>query len=173
MEYLSLGRVKDAFGLDGSLKIFSTTNMSNYRYQKGAKVFIYDEANDERKEYVVLNYRHNGNLDFVKLEEIATKEDAFAKKGQNIYVVKDNKDLAPNTYFYSDLEGCEIIGNNGKLLGKVVKVEEFPAQITLRVAFNNKNYFVPFISPFIKNVDIENKKIEINEIEGLIWELRF
>lgn len=173
MEYLALGKIIDSFGLDGTLKIYSTTNMGKMRYQKGNKVYLFDEQNKEYVPYTVLNYRHNGNLDFVKLEEIATKEDAFAKKGQNIYVVKDNKDLAPNTYFYSDLEGCEIVGNNGKLLGKVVKVEEFPAQITLRVAFNNKNYFVPFISPFIKNVDIENKKIEINEIEGLIWELRF
>ena len=173
MEYLTLGKIIDSFGLDGTLKIYSTTNMGKMRYQKGNKVYLFDEQNKEYVPYTVLNYRHNGNLDFVKLEEIATKEDAFAKKGQNIYVVKDNKDLAANTYFYSDLEGCEIVGNNGKLLGKVVKVEEFPAQITLRVAFNNKNYFVPFISPFIKNVDIENKKIEINEIEGLIWELRF
>ena len=168
MEYLALGKIIDSFGLDGTLKIYSTTNMGKMRYQKGNKVYLFDEQNKEYVPYTVLNYRHNGNLDFVKLEEIATKEDAFAKKGQNIYVVKDNKDLAPNTYFYNDLEGCEIVGNNGKLLGKVVKVEEFPAQITLRVAFKNKNYFVPFISPFIKNVDIENKKIEINEIEGLI-----
>ena len=168
MEYLALGKIIDSFGLDGTLKIYSTTNMGKMRYQKGNKVYLFDEQNKEYVPYTVLNYRHNGNLDFVKVEEIATKEDAFAKKGQNIYVVKDNKDLAPNTYFYSDLEGCKIVGNNGKLLGKVVNVEEFPAQITLRVAFNNKNYFVPFISPFIKNVDTKNKKIEINEIEGLI-----
>ena len=168
MEYLALGKIIDSFGLDGTLKIYSTTNMGKMRYQKGNKVYLFDEETKQYVPYTVLNYRHNGNLDFVKLEEIATKEDAFAKKGQSIYVIKNNKDLAPNTYFYSDLEGCKIVGNNGNLLGIVAKVEEFPAQITLRVTYNGKNYFVPFISQFIKNVDIENKTIEINEMEGLI-----
>ena len=35
---------------------------------------------------------------------------------------------------------------------------------------NGKNVLVPFVDEFIVSVDIENKKIVIDPIEGLIWE---
>ena len=77
-------------------------------------------------------------------------------------------------YFYSELRGCEVYDQNNKLLGKVKEVEEFPAQLTLRVARDKKpDFFVPFIKQFIKAVDIKNKAILIEKIEGLLWKLQF
>ena len=58
-----------------------------------------------------------------------------------------------------------MLNSNHEILGKVSKVEEFPAQITLRVQRKGKpDFFVPFIKQFIINVDIENKEIIINVI---------
>ena len=51
----------------------------------------------------------------------------------------------------------------------VKEVEEFPAQITLRVkSLKGKDFFVPFIEAFIKNVDVESKKIIIHFMEGML-----
>ena len=169
MEYLSLGKITDAFGLDGTLKIYSTTNMGEKRYQKGATVYLFDAENNSYIPYIVLNYRHNGLFDFVKLETIDNIEAALSKKGQEIFVEKNAKDLDKDTYFYSDLRGCKIIDKNGNNLGIVKEIEEFPAQITLRVARKDKpDFFVPFIEVFIAKIDIENKEITINVLEGLL-----
>ena len=169
MEYLSLGKIIDAFGLDGTLKIYSTTNMSEKRYQKGATVYLFDAENNAYIPLKVLNYRHNGLFDFVKLETIDNIEAALSKKGQEIFVEKNKKDLDKDSYFYSDLRGCKIIDKNGNNLGIVKEIEEFPAQITLRVSRKDKpDFFVPFIEVFIAKIDIENKEITINVIEGLL-----
>ena len=169
MEYLKLGTITDSFGLDGTLKIYSTTNMGAKRYQKGSKVFLHEVDSEEYFEYTVLTYRHNGLFDFVKLENIDTKEDAFAKKGQEICVIKNREDLQDNEYFYSDLKGCAILNKNGEKLGIVKEIEEFPAQLTLRVKRDNKpDFFVPFIEQFILEIDIEKKTIKIEVIEGLL-----
>ena len=169
MEYVSLGIIKDSFGLDGTLKIFSATSMSNKRYQVGAKVFLFNPLTKELDEREVLTFRHSNPFDFVKLSGINSPEEAKALKGYEIHVIKDRNDLEENTYFYSDLEGCEIVDDNGKILGVVKEVEEFPAQLTLRVARKGKpDFFVPFVKQFIKNVDIENKRILIEVIEGLL-----
>ena len=169
MEYLSLGKITDAFGLDGTLKIYSTTNMGEKRYQKGATVYLLDVENNEYIPFTVLNYRHNGLFDFVKLETIENIEAALSKKGQEIFVEKNVKDLDKDTYFYSDLRGCKIIDKNGNNLGIVKEIEEFPAQITLRVSRQGKpDFFVPFIEVFIAKIDIKNKEITINAMEGLL-----
>ena len=169
MEYVKLGTIIGTFGIDGTLKIYSTTSMGNKRYKKGNKVYLHDMENDTYDEYVVLTYRHQGLFDFVKLENIASLEEASSKKSMEVCVVKDNKDLDDNYYFYSDLRGCKIYDNNGNELGIVKEIEEFPAQLTLRVSRKDKpDFFVPFIEQFIINVDIDNKRIIINVIEGLL-----
>ena len=170
MEYLSLGVVKDSFGLDGTLKIYSTTNMSAKRYKVGNTVFLYNPQTQELIEHKVISFRHSGLFDFVKLNGIDNPEDAKSYKSFEIHIIKDRKDLEEGTYYYSDLRGCKVIDQDGQELGIVKEVEEFPAQLTLRVMRKGKgDFFVPFIQQFIKSIDIEKKVILIEKIEGLLW----
>lgn len=174
MEYLSLGKILDSFGLDGTLKIYSTTTNGKMRYKTGATVFLFNPENNERTECKVLNYRHNGLFDFVKLDKIQNKDDAISKKGCEIHVEKNQNDLQKEQYYFCDLVGCKILDNLGKNLGIVGEIEEFPAQLTLRVKRDKQeDFFVPFVKEFIKEVDITKKVIVINVIEGLLWKLRF
>ena len=168
MEYLSLGKIIDKHGLDGTAKVYSTTNNAKKRYVKGAKVFLYNEETDVRQEAIVESYRSSGQFDFLRFEGL-TVNDIESLKGYEVQVIKDRNDLEVGYYFYSDLVGCEIVDQEQKVLGIVSKVEEFPAQITLRVRRNKeKDFFVPFVKQFIVNVDIDNKKITINVLEGML-----
>lgn len=168
MEYLLLGKIVDKFGLDGTLRVYSTTDNPSKRYKKGAKVFIYNENENIRDEYKVASYKRSGNFDLVKLEGFDVNK-AESVKGFEIQILKDRSDLEVGYYFYSDLVGCNIIDDNQRLLGVVSKVEEFPAQITLRVQRKGgKDFFVPFIKQFILKVDIEKKEITINVLEGML-----
>lgn len=169
MEYLSLGKINDSFGIDGTVKIFSTTSMGSKRYKDGSKVFLTNPQNQERKELTVVKYRHKAPFDFVKFVEINTPEEVKELKGYSIEVIKNNKDLDKDNYFYSDLRGCKVVDEKDNELGIVKEVEEFPAQITLRVGRKDQpDFFVPFIKQFIKKVDISSKKITILVIEGLL-----
>lgn len=171
MEFLLLGYITDAFGLDGTVKVLSKTQFGEYRYQKDNVVFLYSEKLDSRVEAKVISYRHNGLFDYVKLDIINTKEEAESYRHYEVQVKKDLNDLEEDEFFYVDLVGCEILDEKNNLLGKVKEVEEFPAQITLRVkGVNGKEFFVPFIEIFIKDVDVANKKITINVMEGMLWE---
>ncbi len=163
MEYLSLGKIIDTFNLDGTIKVFSTTSNGKMRYQKGNKIYI------EEKEYTVEKYHHSGNFDFVKLQEINNVEEALTLKGKYVEVIKNRQELKEGYYYFDDLKGCDIIDNEGNKYGIVKEIEEFPAQITLRVKRENqKDFFVPFVKDFIVDVDVENKKITINIVEGLL-----
>ena len=173
MEYLRLGKVIDAFSLDGTLKILSSTYFSEKRYQKGNVIYLVSPSG-EKEEVKVISHRSSKEIDFVKVDNINTKEEALERKGWFIEVEKDYKVLSKDEYYFSDLEKCEVYDTNNILLGKVKKVEEFPSQITLRVARKEaKDFFVPFVKDFINKVDIKNYKIYINVIEGMLWESQF
>lgn len=166
MEYLTLGKIIDTFSLDGSIKILSSTSNQDIRYKKGNKVFI--KTADGLKEVTVESYRRAGNFDIVRFKEITSIDEASLLKGNELQVVKDSNDLKEGYYFYSDLKDCNVV-SEGKILGKVIEVEEFPAQLTLRCkASSGKTFFVPFVKAFIKSVDIKSKEININYVEGLL-----
>ena len=169
-EYLLLGYIIDSFALDGTIKVLSKTDFAKLRYQKGNTIFFYSSKTNERIPMTVSKYRSNGQFDFVKVEEINNPEDALNYKGYEIQVEKDYKNMEKDTYYYVDLVGCKVVDENDQDLGIVSQVEEFPAQLTLRVKREGKeDFLVPFVKAFIKKVDIENKKIVINVIGGLLW----
>ena len=168
MEKLLLGYIISSFSLDGTIKVLSKTNMSEKRYIKGNKVYLADKNENIVKELTVSSFRSSGEIDFVKFEEITTKEEADSYKSYSLLVEKTD-DLQKGFYYFSDLEKCNVKAD-GKIVGKVIKVEEFPAQITLRVKSNEgKEFFIPFIKEFIKNVSLENQEIEVVLWEGMLW----
>jgi 16S rRNA processing protein RimM len=167
MEKLLLGYIISSFSLDGTVKVLSKTNMSAKRYIKGNKIYLADKNENIVKELTVSSFRCSGELDFVKFEEITTKEEADSYKSYCLLIDKTD-DLEKGYYYFSDLEKCNV-KTDGKIIGKVIKVEEFPAQITLRVRSNEgKEFFVPFIKAFIKNVSLEDHEIEIVLWEGML-----
>ncbi len=168
-EYLLLGFIVGSHGVNGAIKVLSKTDFAKKRYQKGNKIFMYNPRTEERTELTVISASHSGQFDLVKVEEIHIKEEIDLLKGNEIQVIKDNSMLEKDTYYYSDLEKCDVIDQNANVIGHVKVVEEFPAQLTLRCSRKGKpDFFVPFIEAFILKVDIESKTIMVNVIEGLL-----
>ena len=168
-EYLLLGYIVDAFSLDGTFKVLSKTDFAKKRYQKGKEVFLYQTNTKQRMTVIVENYRKGGQFDFVKVQGINSKEEALEFKGYEIHALKDYQIVDKDTYYYVDLVGCKILDDKGQILGEVSQVEEFPAQLTLRVKRKGQeDFLVPFVKAFIKSVDIEKKEIVINVIGGLL-----
>lgn len=166
MEKLLVGTIIDAFSLDGTVKVFSSTLNWEIRYKKGNKLLL----KKEEKEITVTveSFRSSGRVDYVKFLEFSSANEALEYKGASILVEKSYQDLKDGEFFFSDLVGCKVYDED-RFLGEVKIVEEFPAQITLRVkSLQGKDFFIPFVKAFIKNVDIREKKILINYIEGLL-----
>lgn len=169
MEKLLLGTIISTHGLTGSVKFISYSYFLDERLQEGKTIFVGKDENNVQ-EYEVELFKHSPKFAILKIKEINTVEEAEKLKGNFIYVDKSDLTLDDDTYYFTDLEKCQVIDENNNLLGHVNKVEEFPAQITLRVKnLKGKEFFVPFIDAFILDVDIKNKTIKIKVIGGMLW----
>ena len=170
MEYVTVGVIVKVFGLQGEVKILSSSDFRALRYKKGNLVFLFNEKANTRIKTKVLSYHAMGDLDFVAFDGITDATQATALIGIYVQVEKTATPPIKNAYFHADLEQCLVYDEDKHLLGHVVKVEEFSAQRTLRVKHEKKEgtFFVPFIPTFIKHVDIEKKAIVIHVIEGLV-----
>ena len=169
MEKLLLGTIIGTHGLTGSVKFISYSYFLDERLQEGNVILIGKDENSVQ-EFQVEDFKCSPKFSILKIQGIDSIESAEKYKGFNIYVNKEDLILDKDSYYFSDLEKCQVIDVNNNLLGQVIKVEEFPAQITLRVRNSKgKEFFVPFIEQFIIDVNIDAKTIKIKVIGGMLW----
>lgn len=173
MEYLRVARIVNTIGLNGELKIFSTTSFKEIRYKKGNKLFI--KINDNYKEVTVKSFRiKDSKFDSISFEEFTSLNDVENLKNLDIFCIKDNSILYENEYYYNDLKNLKVYDENQKEVGISIDIEEFPANLTLKIKTLENNFsYIPFNDFFIKNIDLENKTITIHVIEGLLWDLLY
>ena len=95
-----------------------------------------------------------------------------AEKYKNCYIKINREDaveLEEDSYFIVDIIGSEVFTEEGEDLGKVVDVLQTGSNDVYTVkTLDGKEILLPAIEDVIKNVDIENKKIVIHLMEGLI-----
>jgi len=166
--YLKVGKILKPRGLNGEVKVFSTTSFKNIRYKKGNELFVQLDKDNLISVHIKKYSAKEGNIDVLQFEEYQNVNDLDPILEKDLLAVKDEQILKNNEYFFTDLENLVVFDENKNELGKVIKVEEFPSQITLKVERKDKkSFFVPFNDFFVKEVNISNNYIIINVIEGL------
>ena len=106
----------------------------------------------------------------LKLKGIENPEEA--EKLRNCYLKIDRKNakkLPEGTYFIADLIGLEVYTDEDILLGKLEDIYNTGSS-DIYVIKNDvgKQILLPAIKEVLKQVDLENKKIIVHIIEGLI-----
>jgi 16S rRNA processing protein RimM len=107
----------------------------------------------------------------VKIKGIDTPEDAKKITNRQLYTTeeetRDNIKLKENEYFWFDIMGCDVY-EDGKKLGRVKEIERADVDyllINTDEELVKEGYPKRFMIDFkrhVKDVDIENKKIEAN-----------
>ena len=166
-EYLEIGQIVNTSGLKGEVKVKPLTDDIT-RFDDLEKIYV-QKAN-QLIEFKIQNVKYSKNMPILKLEGIDTIEEA--EKYRNFYIKINREDaikLDENSYFIVDIIGCDVYTEENMLLGKVTEVFQTGSNDVYAVKnTEGKEIFLPAISDVIKNVDIPNKKITINLLEGLI-----
>jgi 16S rRNA processing protein RimM len=103
----------------------------------------------------------------VTFKDINDINDVLDFKGCNVYINRD--DLKIDGIFDEDIINLEVYTNNKKI-GIVKEILKNKAHDILVIENNKTKHLVPYINEFIENIDLNNKKIYIKEIEGLLDE---
>ena len=70
-------------------------------------------------------------------------------------------------YFISDLIGAEVVTLEGEILGRVTDIFQTGSNDVFVVKSQREEKLIPAIKDVIKEINIEDKKIIINLLEGL------
>ena len=166
-EYFEIGQIVNTTGLKGVIKVKPFTDDIT-RFEILETVYI--DIKGKLVEYKIEDVKYVKNMVLLKLEGIDDINEA--EKFRNFYLKINRKDAAPlseNSYYIVDLIGCEVITEQGENLGIVDDI--FPTGSNDVYVVKNelgKQILLPAIADVIKKVDIQNKQITVNLLEGLI-----
>ena len=162
MRLLECAKILTTHGIKGEVKIKIITDDLN-RFNKGTILYV-----GEEKEAITINsFRLFKEMGLITFNNITNINDVLKYIGKSIYVDTDMYD--DDGIYYDDLIGCNVF-DKGNLIGVCVDVMEVPqGEILVIKLSNGKQGYVPFVDEFVKEIDIENKQINIESIEGLLW----
>ena len=163
MDFIYIGEIVNTHGIKGEVRITSNFKYRDLIFKKGFNLYI-GYFKDELK---INTYRYHKVYDMVTFEGINDINDVICYKGDSVYI--NRADLKIDGYLNEDLIGMEVYIEK-RYIGKVDSIITTKAHEILVVKKDQIKNLIPNIDEFILNVDLDNHKILVKEIEGLIHE---
>ena len=166
-KYLEIGQVVNTFGIKGMIKVKPFSNDIK-RFDKLKKVYI--QNNRGRKEYQIEEVKYHKEMVLIKLEGIENPEQANLLRDSYLLVNRDEEEpLDKDTYYIVDLIGLDVYTDTNEILGKLDDIFNTGSNDIYVVKDElGKQILLPAISDVIKEIDLENHKIIVHLIEGLM-----
>ena len=166
-QLLQVGVISSTHGVRGAVKVFPTTDDVK-RFKKLKKVIL-DTGKEQLpleiegvkffKQFVILKFRGIDNIN-----------DIEKYKGKSLLVDREHAvKLKKDEYFIADMIGMDVFTEEGELFGALKDVMETGANDVYIIEMTDgKEVLVPAIKQCILDVDIENRKMVVHLLEGLV-----
>ena len=163
MNYIYIGDIVNTHGIKGEVKILSHFKYKSSVFIKGTNLYI----GTLKKKLVINSYRKHKIFDMVTFVGIGDINDVLEYKGEPVYI--DKNEVLIDGILNEDLIDMDVYANNS-FVGNVTDILNNGVYDILVVENDSRKSLIPNISEFVLNVDVNNRRIDINAIEGLINE---
>jgi len=163
-EFIFVGNIVNTHGIKGELRILSDFKYKDRVFLNNRRVYIGEEHIEE----VINTYRRHKIFDMVTLKGYDNINQVLKYLKKKVYVKKNDLSLNADEYLDNDLIDLNVVFNNQEV-GRVLAIKRVSEKNkVIEAIINDKVTLIPYHSDFIKNVDLVNKIIELELIEGMI-----
>ena len=164
-DLICVGAIGGAYGVRGEVRVKSfcaapddIEGYSPLTSEDGTKTFS----------LAIIRPIKNGFV--ARIAEVATKEDADALKGMQLFARREQLPHLPDDeFYYTDLVGLEVFDSGGASLGRVKAVQNHGASDLLEVHAPGatSTVLLPFTKDAVPTVDLAAGRIVADPPEGL------
>ncbi len=164
-DLVAVGKVVGVFGSKGSLRVSILTDFPS-RIPKLESVYL---VGRDTKLYHVVAFKRHGRGFNLTISGVETPQQARDLMGSYVSIPEEDLEQLPEgTYYGFQVVGSTAVFPNGERIGKVTDILELPANDVLVIDRNGKEVLVPLVAAFVKEIDVERKRVVIEPKEGLI-----
>lgn len=160
---LEIGQIVNTHGLRGDVKVMPWCDDPEIFHQL-AYVLI------DGEEYEIEKSSLHKNAVLLKLKGIDHINDAETYRNKVLTIPREELgELPEGTYYICDLLGCSVETVDGRNLGKICDIIKTGSNDVYVVEdITKKQVLIPVIDEVIKSVSIDEKRIVIEPLKGLI-----
>ena len=166
---VSVAKILNFHGIKGEAKIGFSKKNTDF-IQTMTHAFI--KTDTDFVEVNILSVKFNNKCAIMKFEGINSIDELMEYKGCALYVDENNlkENLNEDEFLTSDLVGMEVFINDKKIAVVVGLSNNGGTDLLTVKTASGKISYVPFVKDICKEIDMENNRIIIEHLEGLIEE---
>lgn len=165
-ELIKVGQIIGTFGIRGEVKLFPITS-NVQRFSEPVEFII-----GEKQVVTIKSFRQDKRILILRFNEFDNINQIEKFKGEYLYVSSDNLyELEEDEYFHHDIIGLDVYEDD-KLIGNIVDIIENPANdIYIVETTSKKQFYLPAVKEFILSFDLNENRVDVQTIEGMIDEI--
>lgn len=166
-KYLEIGQIVNTFGIKGMVKVKPFTDNIE-RFSNLEKIYIKNKSG--QTEYKIQEVKYHKNMVLIKFEGIENPGQADLLRNSYLIVDRETEEpLEAGRYYIVDMIGLDVFTDDNEYLGKLEDIYNTGSN-DIYVVKNElgKQVLLPAIEDVIKNIDMDNKKVIVHLIPGLV-----
>lgn len=163
-DFVYIGKIVNTHGIKGELRLLSDFKYKERVFLENRRIYIGEEHIEE----IINSYRHHKIFEMITLKGYNNINQVLKYLNKPVYIKKNDLSLNDKEYLDDDLIDLNVIFNQQEV-GRVLAIKKVSENNkVIEALINEKRTLIPYHKTFIKKVDLVNKIIELELIEGMI-----
>jgi 16S rRNA processing protein RimM len=166
-DYVVIGQVRRPHGIRGALRVAPMTDDPE-RFHLLKKVW-FSLGDDERKPFTPTRVQVLPDAVLLTVSEISDRNGA--ELWRQAYVEIPGEEILPlaeGKHYLFEIIGVQVVTEEGVALGQVVDILRNPAHDVYLVRGEEREYLIPAVPEFIRQIDSETGIMIIHVVDGLL-----
>jgi 16S rRNA processing protein RimM len=169
-KWFNVGKIVNTQGIKGEVRVISTTDFPEERFKKGNVLFLFLPKNETPVQLTIKSHRKHKNFDLLLFEGYENINEV-EKFRDGIIKVPESQlgELDEGEFYFHEIIGCLVFTKQGEEIGKVTEILTPGANdVWVVKGKKGKEVLIPYIDDVVKKVDLKEKIILIDPMEGLL-----
>lgn len=173
MKYYTIGKIVNTHGIRGDIRALISSDYPEKRLKVGEKLYITVKG-EVKEEVTIQAARPQKGAYIISFEEFSNINDIEKYKNASLAIQEGQQHaLDEHEYYFHEIIGLDVFTQEGDFLGKVKDIivlgsnDVWVVQATQK---GHKDILLPYIEEVVKKVDLDNGRVEIVLMEGLLNE---
>ena len=166
-EYVLIGIIVGVHGLKGTNKVRSYAE-SLALFTPGSSILV--RASDGQEKSREINWiKPHTKTALISFNGIDDHDQAKALVGSELFILKEElPDLEEDTHYWFELIGLQVYTTEEKYLGRIESIIETGSNDVYVVKDHKSEVLIPALESVVRDVDIENNRMQVDLPEGLV-----
>lgn len=167
--YYKVGKIVNTHGIRGEVRVISTTDFTEERYQVGEKLFLFRD-NQDVLPLTIASYRRHKNFDLLSFEGYPNINDVEVFRDGILKISeKQMGELDEHEYYYHEIIGLTVVDEDDQEIGKITEILSPGANdVWVVKRKGKKDALIPYIESVVKEIDLTEGTVHVEIPEGLL-----